>query len=413
MVDPSEDTAPRLPLGWQERLLVLGIGAISLGLIGLDLAAGFGRNELGLLFMLVFSVPVLVLHEFAHALAARAVGWQTSFVSLGFGRELWRFELGRARVSLRSLPIEASVSVRPRTGGATRARLAWIHLAGPLSGVLVSLGCTAGLDGHWPTGNAPLSQLALTSLGLTAALISFCSLIPHRAGGAPSDGLALLLCMLGGAERSRRSIASVFGAEAIHWLLAERPERALEVTRAGLAYFAADPELEGLSAVARAALGDAEAAFSKLENLGPLDERPPRVRARLLACAAWVVLFARDSQLSSEARGAIEQVLEIEPEDTHAEILLGRLHLEAGRTEAAYLRLMSAYKRATDLDSEAQCVAYLALACSALGGSGRPLQPQARRFAAAVAQLREPAELRERVLERLSRAASSGNRGAR
>jgi hypothetical protein len=101
----------------------------------------------------------------------------------------------------------------------------------------------------------------------------------------------------------------------------------------------------------------------------------------------------------------VQQSLEILPDELHYQLLLGRIHLEQGRAEQAYGQLMAAYKRSRDVDQEAQCVAYLALACAELSQSenaprGASYAP--RFIAAALAQDLPPA-LRQRV-EQLAQA---------
>jgi hypothetical protein len=66
---------------------------------------------------------------------------------------------------------------------------------------------------------------------------------------------------------------------------------------------------------------------------------------------------------------------------------------------------MNAYKRTRDVDQEAQCVAYLALACQAAMGSPGGLQVAgyAARFESAVRSHDVPPSLRQRVLERHQR----------
>jgi predicted Zn-dependent protease len=159
-----------------------------------------------------------------------------------------------------------------------------------------------------------------------------------------------------------------------------------------------------LQAVCQAASGHAERAYAALEELGPPDARPEAQRAELLADAAWAVLSSQDTALLSDAGRAAERALQLNPNDPHYEILLGRVHLERSRPQEAYACLMNAYKRTRDVDQEAQCVAYLALACQALSGSpgAAKLAAYADRFEAAVRSHDVPPALRQRVLERAS-----------
>jgi Flp pilus assembly protein TadD len=185
-------------------------------------------------------------------------------------------------------------------------------------------------------------------------------------------------------------------------LLREQLSLAEQTIQAGLEQYPDEPRLLGLLAVSQAAQGQGEQAYATLEALGAPDARPAPERAELLADAAWAVLFARDAVLLPDAARAAERAIELFPGDPHPQILLGRIQLERSRAEDAYGTLMNAYKRTRDVDQEAQCVAYLALACQALRGSpdaGR-VAGYAARFEGAVRSHDVPPALRQRVLER-------------
>jgi cytochrome c-type biogenesis protein CcmH/NrfG len=178
-----------------------------------------------------------------------------------------------------------------------------------------------------------------------------------------------------------------------------------EAIQAGLSQHPDEPRLQGLLGVYQASNSEAERAYATLEALGPPDQRPPAIRADLIADAAWCVLFAKDASLFAEAQRAAERAVELCPEDPHYEILLGRIHLERSHPQEAFASLMSAYKRTRDVDQEAQCVAYLALACQAAMGlpGGLQVAEYAARFETAVRSHDVPASLRQRVLEQRQR----------
>ena len=235
---------------------------------------------------------------------------------------------------------------------------------------------------------------------MAAALGVLCTLIPYRSGGNPSDGLGIILSWFASEESFRQRLCWPFLSEGRRLLLREQTPLALKMVRAGLEHYPDDPLLIGLLGVCQAATGQAAEGFATLEGLGAPDARPPAIRADLLADAAWAVLFSRDTGLLPDAQRAAERALELTPGDPHYEILLGRILLERGRPEQAYANLMNAYKHTRDGDQEAQCVAYLALACEAhagLSGASKVLG-YAARFADAVRSHDVPPELRQRVL---------------
>ncbi|HKO90736.1 MAG TPA: site-2 protease family protein [Polyangiaceae bacterium] len=393
------DPAPRLPVSAGERLFVVLLSMSFLSLIGADLAHSFSPNKLSALFVLLFWVPLLVLHELAHALAARSVGWHVSEVVLGFGRELVRFRIGATRVRLRAMPVEGYVVPSPNTIDRARGKQAWIYAAGPLSELAV-LGVVALLlDFQLPAAGDSVGRIALQSLGVTAALGALCTLVPYSAGGHPSDGLGIVLSLFTPEESFRQRLCWPFLSDARRLLLREQVSLAQRRVEAGLQQFPDEPRLLGALAVCEAAAGQPERAYEMLEALGPPESQLPQVRAELLADAAWAVLFGAQRELYSDAQRALDQARELAPFELHYQILLGRIHLEQGRPEHAYAQLMAAYKRTRDVDQEAQCVAYLALCCSELKGTpgAPPAAGYAERFARAAETLDVPPALRQRV----------------
>jgi hypothetical protein len=396
------DPAPRLPVSTGERLIVLVLAISFVGLLVLDLARGFSANKLSVLFVLMFWGPLLVLHELGHALAARSVGWHVTEVVIGFGRELMRFRVGATRVRIRALPVEGYVVPSPSSTAHARSKQAWIYLAGPLTELVLFLGVGWHLGWQGPAPTDSVGRIALTSLAVTSALGVLLTLFPYRSGGNPSDGLGILQSWLQSEESFRHRLCWPFLSEGRRLLLREQLPLARETLEAGLAQHPDEPRLRGLLGVCHAALGNAEEGFATLEALGAPEERPPQIRADLLADAAWAVLFSRDPALLPDAQRAAEQAVELCGGEPHYEILLGRVQLARGRPREAYATLMAAYKRTRDADQEAQCVAYLALVCDALSGvpGAERVAGYASRFAKALTSLDVPPALKQRVLEK-------------
>jgi len=393
------DPAPRLPVSAGERTFVVVISLAFVALIGADLAQSFSPNKLAALFVLLFWVPLLVLHELAHALAAHSVGWHVNEIVLGFGRELLRFRVGATRVRLRAMPLEGYVVPSPDTIERARVKQAWIYAAGPFSQNLVLLAVGSALDWRWPSPGDSIGRIALESLGVAAALGAVSTLVPYSSRGHASDGLGLLASLFVSTDTFRQRLCWPFLADCRRFLLREQVGLTEQRAREGLEQFPDEPRLQGVLAVCAAAGGEAERAFELLETLGPPEQQLPLVRAELLADATWSVLFGARQDLYTDAQRAVQQALELAPDDLHYQLLLGRIHLDQGRAEPAYAQLMAAYKRTNDVDQEAQCVAYLALACAELArseGAARAADYAARFVQAALASDLPPA-LRRRV----------------
>lgn len=395
------DPAPRLPVGPGERIVVGLVAVGFIALVAADLARGFSHNKLSVLFVLAFWGPLLVLHELGHALMARLLGWHVTEIVIGFGRELLRFRVGGTRVRVRALPVEGYVVPSPNSTAHARVKQAAIYFGGPLSELLLLLWVGAYLGWESPEATDSVGRIALYSLAVTAGLGVVMTLVPYRSGGNPSDGLGILASFFAPEESFRQRLSWPFRSEGQRLLLREQVELARQAVEAGLAQYPDEPRLRGLLGVCEAAAGRAEEGFKALEELGGPDGHPPPVRADLLSDAAWAVLFSGDATLLPDAQRAIQRALEEYPDEPHYLVLLGRLHLERDRPEEAYQALMTAYKRTRDADQEAQCVAYLALACAAhraVPGAERVLG-YAPRFARATRSLDVPPRLRQRVLD--------------
>ena len=79
-------------------------------------------QKLSIVFYILFWVPMLIVHELGHALAARMLGWQVREIVIGFGRTLWQFQYGSTRIKIKLAPIEGYVLPAPVDPGNVRMR---------------------------------------------------------------------------------------------------------------------------------------------------------------------------------------------------------------------------------------------------------------------------------------------------
>jgi hypothetical protein len=178
-----------------ERWTFLAVLFAIFGLFAAETFRDYEPAKLSALFVLLFWFPLLAVHEIGHALAAGLVGWRVEQVVIGFGRPLWRLQVGRASVEIRRLPIEGFVSLRPRDLRSPRLKSAFIYFAGPgielslAAVVLVALGPETLF-----TRTEEVAVIAAQSFCLAVAVGAFFNLIPHtlRGPGTQSDGLGIL-----------------------------------------------------------------------------------------------------------------------------------------------------------------------------------------------------------------------------
>jgi membrane-associated protease RseP (regulator of RpoE activity) len=148
-------------------------------------------------FIILFWIPLLALHEAGHAVMATAVGWHVGQVIIGLGQTMWRFRAGTAVVEIRMLPVEGFVTNVPRNLRQPQLKSALIYFAGPgmdllvASLVLVLVGperLTTPSEEYW--------MIAYQSLAVAGLVQGVVNLVPHGVqvadGWVANDGLGIL-----------------------------------------------------------------------------------------------------------------------------------------------------------------------------------------------------------------------------
>jgi hypothetical protein len=195
MQDPTSD---RKPLSGGEVVNLVMLLVIILGLFAAEVFTNYQPAKLGALLIVLFWIPLLVIHESGHALMASLLGWRVIQVVIGMGRPLWMFRVGGAVVEVRAVPVEGFVRPVPVNLHWPRLKSALIYFAGPGTELLV-LGVMALLLGPDTllSRSEDLGIIAAQSLSLAIAVSVVVNLVPHTAAtpGGPevvSDGLGIL-----------------------------------------------------------------------------------------------------------------------------------------------------------------------------------------------------------------------------
>jgi membrane-associated protease RseP (regulator of RpoE activity) len=196
------DPAPkRGPLTSQERWFY---GLFMFGLLALFIAEVFHDFEpikLSALLVVLFWIPLLVLHEAGHAVAATLLGWYVGQIVIGMGRLVRTFRLGTAVVEIRLIPVEGFVTCAPRNLHLPQLKSACIYFAGP--GVELFLAAAIlfiiGPDRLLTKSNDYL-LIVWQSLALASAAQGVLNLIPHSIttpdGERVNDGLGIIRSFL-------------------------------------------------------------------------------------------------------------------------------------------------------------------------------------------------------------------------
>ncbi len=376
--------------------MVTVVAGIFGSLLLAEVMRGFTPIKLSILFVALAWVPLLVLHELGHALAARAVGWRVSEIVIGFGRELARYRFGQTRIRIKAAPLEGYVVPSPVDIRGARFKSAWIYAAGPGIELLFVGLCWLIVGDGLLQRTEHLGMLALQSACVAALMGAAFNLLPYISGAHMSDGLGVIASLSTSDENFRAHLAAPFAAEAVRALHREQFDKAEQWVSYGLERYPEDWQLLGLKAVCVAAKGDGPQAFELLEQLGHPDDKPPGVRTELLLDAAWAVLLSNSRELMSDAQQACERAVRGAPDHVRANLLFGRVLLERQRFDEAYRHLMDGYKLSNDQDEEAQLVAYLAIACRRMQNA-----EYAARFAQELERVPPGPALKHRVREEL------------
>ena len=189
----------RAPATKNEKAVMVLISLAFVAFLGIEFAGNYSPRKLSAPFFLLSWAVLLVIHEFGHALMARAVGWRVELISLGFGAIRSRHTILGMPVEFRTIPLSGYVLPRPGDLIAPRLKEFLVYAAGP--GIeLLAVAVIAIAVG-------PASLTALTDAVPMIAVQSFCvaaltgailNLIPisfHTGEGrSASDGLGMILC---------------------------------------------------------------------------------------------------------------------------------------------------------------------------------------------------------------------------
>ena len=192
------DLPERSPQGASERWIVAFFALGFFGLMAVSLFEHYQPQKLGVIFFLLFWIPLLVIHEAGHAVVARLCGWQVDRVVLGFGRTWWTRRVGGVPVEVKTIPLSGYVLPRPLDLRSPQLKNALIFAGGPVFELIAAL---AVIIVTGPAAMFSMSQeipvIAAQSFCIAAALGLLFTLVPHTVsterGESWSDGLGILM----------------------------------------------------------------------------------------------------------------------------------------------------------------------------------------------------------------------------
>ena len=185
--------AGRRPMTANETRISIVIGVAFSATMLATVFEEYSPKNLSILFMLLFWVPMLILHEAGHAVVAKLLGWRVREMVIGFGRDLWQWQIGETRIKIKLAPIEGYVLPAPMEPEHIRLKSALIYAAGPGAELLL-LAIMLIVFG-WETIFGESDETFRIALKSLAAVILFgagFNLLPFRSEGAVSDGLGII-----------------------------------------------------------------------------------------------------------------------------------------------------------------------------------------------------------------------------
>ena len=199
---PDSQHDPEKPTSPFERDVLLFFYLTFAALILIGIFKDYEPAKLGIPFFVISWALLLALHEFGHALMARALGWKVELISLGFGRLRKKTTFLGMPLEIRSAPVMGFVAPRPCDLNYPRLKDFLIYAAGP--GIeLLAVGIAMILFGSdiftRPTESIVL--IAVRAFCLAALAGAIINLIPlpisnsQGTGGASgTDGLGMIQC---------------------------------------------------------------------------------------------------------------------------------------------------------------------------------------------------------------------------
>lgn len=189
------------PADRTETVIVYALSFIFLGGLVAELLSNYEPRKLAAVLFVLWWMPLVLWHEWGHALMARLLGWRVGHTVIGFGKVVYRGQLLGAPLEIRRFPIEGFVQIAPLSTTGARWKHALIYFAGPGIELLLFIVIVLALGGaDFFVIEEDYFKLALQSLAYAALVGAVMNLIPlgivTHEGETPNDGMGIIRSLL-------------------------------------------------------------------------------------------------------------------------------------------------------------------------------------------------------------------------
>jgi hypothetical protein len=336
--------------------------------------------------ILLFLIPLIVIHELTHAGVAKLVGLRVFGIMIGIGKTIWSGKLLGTDWTINLLPLGGITLVGTRPVAFIRPKLFLIYLAGPASHVIMAAGFFL-----WQQTLSifTFGYQVLMSLVLANIVLAVTNLVPFKislaTGMQGTDGWHLLrVPFLNQAELTRRYVGYFAGealqAYATNDLAAARKwvDRAFALDRnSGIA--------RNILGILQMAAGEHQASRQTFLHVLETEEaKEPGLHYILLNNVAYLDALLRDAALLPEADDYSSQALQHLPWIPAVIGTRGTVLVELGQFEAGIVLLKKSMSENVDKQNKALNACHIAV------GEFRRGNPGAARKFLATAKTLDP-----------------------
>ncbi|HEY5729958.1 MAG TPA: site-2 protease family protein [Anaerolineales bacterium] len=340
--------------------LLIGSGVLIFTLNPFSRAAVIVRD---ISLILLFQVPLILMHELAHATVAKLTGLRVFGIVIGIGKRIWSGELFGMQWMINALPLGGITSVGARPVPHIRWKLFLVYLAGPASHLLLAF---AAFLLSWSFSLSAFGHRVLGLLVFSNILLAVFNLFPRKIsimiGMQGTDGWHLMRVPFLKQDELTKLHVGYFAGEALLAYSRNDFETAKRWLEQALI-------VDGNSAIARNVLGVIQMAHEEylvsretfLQLLQTEEGKAPALHYILLNNVAYLNALLGDPSLLPEADQYSAEALKHLPWMPPVIGTRGTVLVELGQIEEGIALLTKAMSLHTDKHGKALNACHIAL----------------------------------------------------